>query len=205
MDTAQILLLAAALSIDALGIGMSCRLKGICLPAGSRLMVTLLSAILTGAAVAAGGWIGGSMADYVTEVIGSALLLLLGLAIILGAVRERYGVQKRQSRSPIRRTVHILTDPSSGDLDHSRRIELKEAVYMGAALSADSAAAGFGIGTDGVLLPVFCCLFQFLFLWLGEIAALSVQKRHIFKDDTMSMVSGGIILLLGILRFPRLV
>ena len=155
MNIAEMIILSAALSIDALGIGASCRLKGIKTPIISKLTIALISAVLTAAAVLTGGMISGFLTEKLAAVAGAILLIMLGIYIIYGAVSEDRKKITPADENPVETAAMILKKPDACDFDRSHSVELKEAIYIGAAISADSFAAGLGIGRDGLWIPVF--------------------------------------------------
>lgn len=201
MTLAETIILSAALSADALGIGASCRLKGIKTPLLSKATVSILSAVLTGAAVLFGCITENAAPAVITNTVGAALIIILGVYIIFGALNENRKQNLPDSgNNAVEKTARILTHPEYSDMNCSNRIEFKEAVYIGAAVSADSAAAGFGLGRDGWAVPVFCGLFQFIFLCIGDKIAHFAQKTNILKEIYFSIISGLILIIIGVIR-----
>lgn len=172
MDIISDAVFAAALSIDALGIGASCALRGIRLGAVTRLIVFIVCIAVTAAAVFAGGAVTAFFPWFPGEAVGALLLGGLGLYIIIGA----FGKSGEEADRPderqglIKSTAEILTHPDACDADRSKALDPREALFLGAALSADCFAAGIGSGVGGsdFLVPLFCGAFQVLFLCVGE-------------------------------------
>ena len=183
MNITGTIMLSAALSIDALGIGASIRVRGIRTPFLSRLTIAVVSGSLTAAAVFFGGLIGGALTENVVRTAGGILIMLLGTYIIIGALKEEFSSDSDDSRNTVEKAAGILTKPELGDMDRSKSIDLREALYIGAAVSADSFAAGFGLTYDDFLVPLFCAVFQLAFLCVqGSVFVQGLDVRRAGLD-----------------------
>lgn len=199
---------SAALSIDALAIGISCAARGVRIPAAARLVVCFVSAVITAAAVLSGGALSAVVPGSAARAFGAALLFFLGIYIIIGAFKKdsekdgpsvctRSSRQCGKAEKALRAVAGILKNPEKCDADHSKALDMREALYLGAALSADSFAAGFGagIGGAGLAVPVFCGIFQLVLLYFGELAG----RRFIRKakpDERILTASSGVLLII---------
>ncbi|MBQ8133095.1 MAG: manganese efflux pump [Clostridia bacterium] len=202
MNISEMLLLSAALSIDALGIGISCALRGIRTPLISKMVIALISAAVTAAAVFIGDVLGTIIPETAGSLLGTVMLTALGLYIVIGAIREKHKPVEEEKGKGINVIAKILRKPDSCDINCSKIVELTEACYIGAAISADSFAAGIGAGVGGgeVLIPVFCGLFQFGSLWLGELIGSSLSKVEKIDKMYFSVLSGIILIAIGTLK-----
>lgn len=200
MNITEMLILSAALSFDSLGIGASYRMRGIKMPAASRIAVSLISAGLTGAAMLCGNFIGGMTAGNIVRLAGAGLILFIGLFMILSGIREEILPSGGECDSVVEKTARALTRPELIDENRSKRIELREAVYIGAAVSADSFAAGFGLSAAEWLVPVFCGVLQFVFLCAGECIGSGAGKLRGVSSIWFSMIPGVILIIIGTLR-----
>lgn len=202
MNMSEMLLFSAALSIDAFGIGLSCALRGIKTPLISKLVIALISAAVTAAAVFIGDVLGTIIPEAAGSLLGTVMLTALGLYIVIGAIREKHKSEKEEKGKGINIVAKILRKPDSCDINRSKIVELTEACYIGAAISADSFAAGIGAGVGGreVLIPVFCGLFQFGFLWLGELIGSSLSQVQRIDKMYFSILSGIILIAVGVLK-----
>ena len=195
MEILEILLLSAALSIDALSIGASCGFGGIRMSFRARLIVLLVSVAVTGAAVGAGTLLNGVISALAGKLIGAALLLLIGGYMIVSTLLPKKEQNTREG--VFAASVRMLGSPETCDLDHSKTIDYKEACILGLALSADSFAAGLSAGIGGgyaLLTPLFCGAFQILFLICGEL--LAGRLRMLLRcDRKLFSVAAGMILI----------
>ena len=63
--------------------------------------------------------------------------------------------------------MQIMKDPICSDLDGSQSIDMKEAVFLGLALSSDAIGSGIGfsmLGANSLLFPLIAACFQLGFL-----------------------------------------
>lgn len=162
------LLLALAVSVDGLGVGLSCGLRKIKLSFSSLLVVSLVSA-----AVSFLSMIFGSLAVEIfnpdlAERLGAVVLLTLGLAIIFEVCFKNEkvgGIEKTllKFRIPLLGlAVQILKEPFRADEDLSGAISGREALALGTALALDALGIGFGAAAAGfslILVPlcIGCC------------------------------------------------
>ena len=207
MNMSEMLLLSAALSIDALGIGISCALRGIKTPFVSKMVIALISPVVTAAAIFIGDVLGTIIPETAGNLLGTVMLTALGLYIVIGAIREKHKTtyktaEKEETIGGLNIVAKILRKPDSCDINRSRIVELTEACYIGAAISADSFAAGIGAGVGGgeTLIPVFCGLFQFGFLWLGELIGGGLCKVKKIDKMYFSILSGIMLIAIGLLK-----
>ena len=211
----EMALLASALSIDAVNIGVSCGLDGVKIPCLSRMLIVLVTILTTGVSVMIGEMFQGKIPQSAGAFVSGGLLFLLGLYMLFCGVKK-YRAKKReqplnQQEGRVKKgrkrfsPVRVLSDAQCCDSDRSRRIEGKEAVVIGLALSGDSAAAGFGAGLGCgaavFFVPLLCGVFQYVFLLTGEKGAAHLRAKGVIRPEIFSMIAGGILLLTAAARF----
>ena len=101
-------------------------------------------------------------------------------------------------------TIEIIKNPISSDLDNSKLIDSKEALFLSFALSLDCFCIGIGgsiIGINYLLFPFFIASFQLLFLSLGNFFGRTLHKLNNLPDNIWSIISGTILVFIGFLRF----
>ena len=89
------------------------------------------------------------------------------------------------------------------DTDHSNNIDAKEAIFLGLALSIDSACVGIGsgiIGINDIVLPFLVASFQLVFLNCGNLVANSIAKYVNVSEYALSIFSSLILIFVGIFR-----
>lgn len=202
MNLYEILLISAALSIDALSIGASCAMRKIRIPFLSKMIICMIGCLVTFLSVAAGGFLCRIFPEKSGNYLSIAMLIFLGLYIIIGAFKKNDQNIQKKDYNYVEITAEIMKKPDSCDLDQSENIETGEAVYIGIAVSADSLAAGLGAGMGGTgyILPIVCGIFQFAFLYFGEKLGEKLSLSQKFSQKNFSIFSGMVFLLLALIR-----
>lgn len=180
MDTLSLILLAASLSIDALGIGLSYSIRKIKINFLPKIIISLISFIITYISIHFGTIVSEFIGILPAKIIGSSML------IIYGTITIYQGIKK---------------EPKNYDFDSSKNIDIKESIYVGIALSIDSFAGGLSYSIAGYksfLIPIIVGILQFLFLTGG----LFLGNKILFKKDIsskfLSIIAGTIFIVLAI-------
>lgn len=105
------ILLAFSVSIDSLGIGITYGIRNAKIKFLSRCILFVMSVFFTYCSFALGDFIKSILSELITNAISSGILVIIGILIIV--------------------------DPIPFDLDHSKAIDIKEALLLGTALSLD--------------------------------------------------------------------
>ena len=176
------ILLALSVSIDSLGIGITYGLKKTKITAISNIILFAISFCITCGSIFLGHYISALFSPTISTILGSSFLIILGV----------YNIYKTINKP--------LTDY---DIDHSNNIDAKEAIFLGLALSIDSACVGIGsgiIGINDIVLPFFVASFQLAFLNCGNLVANSIAKYVNVSEYALSIFSSFILILVGIFR-----
>lgn len=215
----NIFILAFSSSIDSFGIGITYGLRKINLSLLSNITLFIISIIITSLSILIGKNLNYILPEFITSLIGSLLLILMGSLIIFQVINEKE--KSEISKGTITEsllcsesqkiyqffikflgiTIQIIKDPMSSDLDNSKRIDIKESIYLGITLSIDSFCIGIGssiLGINSILFPILVSVFQIIFLSLGRLFALKVGKNAKIPDNTWNLVSGILLIFIGI-------
>lgn len=215
----NILILAFSSSIDSFGIGITYGLRKIKLSCLSSMTLFIISIIITSSSILIGKKLNYILPQFITSLIGSLLLILMGSLIIFQVISKKGN--KPISKSQISDsfaysesqkiykffikflgiTIQIIKDPISSDLDNSKKIDIKEATYLGITLSIDSFCIGIGssiLGISSILFPILVSIFQIIFLSLGRLFAIKVGQNTKIPDNTWNLVSGILLIFIGI-------
>lgn len=196
-----------SVNLDSIGVGISYGLRKIHIATGASVVIALCSVFYAALALYAGALLTNILPEWLGKTLGSAILLILGTGICLSAFRNAKPRAVKSARSfairPLGITISIVRDPVACDFDASRRIEPREALYLGLALSLDSIGVGIGAGLSGIttwFLPPLIGILQFVFLTLGT--ALGKRLRHETKlpPQIWTLLSGILLLILAVLR-----
>ncbi len=175
------LLLALSSSLDSLSIGITYGLRNTKISKSSQIILAIISIIVTTISIMIGGILKNFLSDIISKIIGSSILMLLGIIIIV------------QSRS----------NSSSFDFNNSNIIDPSEAVALGIALSLDSLFIGIGgsiFGLNISLFPILVALLQLFFLNLGNSLGRRLIKIANIPYDVWSTLSGVLLILIGIAK-----
>jgi putative sporulation protein YtaF len=102
-------------------------------------------------------------------------------------------------RKPANTFAGIIMDPNNADIDNSKNIELKEAIFLGVALNIDNIGGCFSAGILGFniyLVGMLSALISFISLWLGNY--LSSFFKNSALNKKISVIAGIVLILLGL-------
>lgn len=176
------ILLALSVSIDSLGMGITYGLKKTKITTISNIILFAISFCITCGSIFLGHYISTLFSPTISTILGSSFLIILGV----------YNIYKTINKPLI-----------DYDIDHSNNIDAKEAIFLGLALSIDSACVGIGsgiIGINDIVLPFFVASFQLAFLNCGNLVANSIAKYVNVSEYALSIFSSFILILVGIFR-----
>lgn len=171
------ILLAFSVSIDSLGIGITYGIRNAKIKFLSRCILFVMSIFFTYCSFAIGDFINSILSELVTKIISSGILILIGILII--------------------------ADPIPFDLNHSRAIDIKEALLLGTVLSLDSVCVGIGSSIGGyssVFFPLLVATFQLVFMSIGMFVGKKIIRNTNIPDKIWNLISGGIIIIFGIIK-----
>ena len=210
------IILALALSIDAFGIGISYGVRKIDFKVLSLAIISFIAFLFSSFSI----WFGNIIASFFSEKITSFISILI--LVILGLFIIKKGLEKNENIEPISIptinnehknlysffikslgiTINVIKTPSICDINHSLKIDPKEALYLGIALSLDCIGTSIAVSSfekNTFLFPVFIVIFQLTFLLLGTF----LGKKTIIKvldESKISIISGLILIVIGFLR-----
>lgn len=206
-----IMLLAISLSMDTLGISISYGIRKIKIPLSARLIICFISVLFTYIAVSFGNIMLMVIPANIAKLIGSGMMLLLGIFIIYQSVfAQEKNSKKRKFKNidivlkPLGITIKIIRNPAYGDLDKSKHIDPLEAIYLGTALSIDSFAAGISTSISGInssLIPIAVGACQLIFLFIGVNIGKKIVSSINIDSKYFVLISGLILVSLAIVRF----
>lgn len=184
--------LAFSMSIDAFGIGISYGIRRIRLPFLSALCLGIETFLILQLIL----WLGHQLAFLLpvafATTMGNVFLMLFGLWLC------KQSLPKKQDDAP-----SILQQPSGFDKNASSILEVKEALLLGALLSMDSFGIGICVATaemESSLLPILAAILQILFLTTGTWTGQHLQQSSQIKEAFWSMFSGGILIVIALIR-----
>lgn len=176
------LLLALSLSVDALGIGISYGLRNIKTPFPAKLMISFLSFTITAIAILCGNFILLFLPPEIAKWGGAIMLISLGVFVVFS---------------------NLLKKPEGYDADQSQHIDIKEAFFLGIALSIDSFGTGICsavMGLNSLYIPLMVALCQLLFLWGGSILGKKLRSVESLPSGVFTVLSGILLIVIALIR-----
>ncbi len=202
-----ITLLVLAVCIDSFATSITYGIGKIKIPFHCTLLINIIGAAMLAASL--------MLADFISDriSINSIKILSGGLLFIMGAVNLFFPFIKSifthckgkelTNFALVKKSILlvIFLDETKADLDKSKSLSVKEACFLGVALSVDSLASGFSGGLGicqgyfiyGVLLCFFLGLIGInLGAKIGRLISLRVSNRL-----DLSFLSGILLIILG--------
>ena len=209
------IILAISSSIDSLGIGITYGIKNTTISHIGKVILFSISFSITILSLWFGSIIKDIFPESFTKILGSLLLMFMGLFICFQSFKKD---SKEIIKSPISSsekiysffisflgiTVKIIKNPTSSDFDHSKTIDSKEALFLGLALSLDSFCISIGASIIGIsyhFFPFLVAVFQLFFLSFGNFLGTRLYKLTHLPDNIWSIVSGFLLILIGVFKF----
>ncbi len=189
MDAFAGTILAIAVSIDGLSVGIIYGMKGIRLPWSSQLIIVLATSCAFAFAMFFGNVAVRFFHPVLANFIGAIILLFLGAWSLLEAFSRKSSNKREKTVVAFRikslgLVVKILREPTMADINTSGVIDTKEALLLGVALALDAfgagfgaAAAGFGLGLTTILVSIASFVFLSIGLYIGRRKLVFLQKK----------------------------
>lgn len=207
------LFLAFCVSIDSLGIGITYGLKNTKLSLLSKIILFAVSLFFTYCSLSIGTILSSFLPENAGKIVGSIILIGMGLWILYQSFHKSENVsidvdvqEEKVFRLFIQSlgiTIQIIRNPISSDLNHSKRIEAKEAIFLGIALSIDSFGIGIGssiMGVNSILFPLLVATFQFFFLSIGRLVGEKITFSFHISKNIWNQISGILLIFIGIIK-----
>lgn len=194
MDLTQILLIPLAANLDNIGVGMAYGVKRVGISQKNNLIISLISLVDTAFFGYLGHYITYLIPLYWAKIIGSLLLILVGIWVGTGNYQRK--------RKMLTGWWEILLNPKEASFRNARSITWGETVLLGIALSINSMVGGFSAGIQGtnpLLIAVSIAIFSYLFLTLG----LHIGQKYAsgFVGENSNYLAGALLILIGVYQF----
>lgn len=207
------LVLALSVSIDSFGIGITYGIRNTKIYRTSKIILFMISILITSLSVQLGSFFNECFSEAITKWIGACFLILMGAWIIYQALTPKKEEIFTNTTSPtiyqfmirfLGITIQIIRNPISSDLDHSKKIDWKEAIYLGICLSIDSLCIGICssmIGYQSFIFPILVATFQLFFLSVGRLLGEKIFCISHIPENIWSILSGILLICIGVSRF----
>ena len=206
------IILAISASIDSFGVGITYGIKKTKISIAAIIVLLILSIFFTSVSITFGNILSSYISPSISSIIGASILILIGIFILYGAIFKNEKISKSKSEHKeysffikfLGITVNIIKDPINSDFDNSNKIDIKEAIFLGIAMSLDSISIGFGCSTIGInsfLFPLLTSFFQILFLCTGKVLGKKISSISSIPQNIWNIISGVILICMGIVKF----
>lgn len=184
----------------------------------NRIKIPLLSAVLisligTGMlmlSLGAADWVGSYIPPTTCKVLSFSVLFLIGLCNLfqnsVKAVLQKASDNSKKMSfrwSGISFMLSVCLDETKADADCSKVLSAKEALALGAALSIDSLATGFGsglIGQNYLLILVLALCMHMTAILLGHFLGKKVSQGSSARHLQLEWLGGAILMVLAFIR-----
>ena len=189
------LLLVTAVSLDGFAAALGMGSAGIKIPFRSAVVISFTGTLFLAVSSAAAGGARYVIPQGVCAAVSFILLTALGIFnIFKDRFRELLLKKDPKGDDP----AMLIFDGTAADKDHSKSISVKEAVVLSAALSADSAVTGIGVGLGEISLPIIAAMT----FAAGLISVAAGQKLGRMaasaKDHDLGKLCGILLIILAI-------
>jgi len=213
------IVLALALSLDGLGVGLAYGIRKIRIPFSSLITIALCSMLAMAVSMLAGHGLISLAGGLRTSTLGAVILMGVGtwqiaqaflhkpepeeeavpaLSYNIGMVEE--DLLFRIYLKPIGLSIQVLRTPAVADMDGSGTINFREALLLGLALNLDAVGAGFGAALAGFSLGIIpgVALSQLLTVSIGRGLGAKVIPQSIC--ERFAFLPGIVLILIGIFK-----
>ena len=201
------ILLVLALSLDSFVASLAYGANKIKIPFKCVIIINLVCAAFLTLAIFFGTLVKKLFPQNITIMISFTILIFLGIYYLFESIVKSY----LQKRSKIDRNVkfklfnvwiiiNIYIDETKADLDNSKNLSSKEALYLASALSLDSLAIGFGssLGNINYIHVILLSLiFGMIAIWSGLFIGKNLAKK---SKINLSWLAGIILIILAFLK-----
>lgn len=184
-------LLAISVSIDALGIGLSYGMR----KSKISLILNMLIGFIVFSMCLIGFLIGNVLSmffnDFILTIIGSAILLILGIQIIIKELIKYRKLNKRNI---------TINESKTNNIDE---ITFGDAISLAMAISMDAMAAGISaslIGIRTIFFPILVMIAHIIFLNLGMFLGKNAKNISIIPKNLWSIISGILLILIASMK-----
>ncbi len=203
----ETILLVLTLSLDAFVASIAYGANKIRIPFSSIFIINFICSLFLGFSVFLGYIIKKVLPGNLAGILSFSILLLLGVYYLLESFVKSY-LKKRSKKNrnlkiklfDIWVFIDIYVDETQADFNKSKNLNIREAVYLGAALSLDSLAVGFGSSLASINY-LHVILLSFFIGFISLYSGLFVGKQISQKSNiNLSWLSGIILISLAILK-----
>jgi len=196
--------LAISSNVDNFAVGVAYGVKKIKIGILSNLVIAGISALGTYLSMSVGEIISRFLSEDIANLLGSGVLLIIGIWSIWDTLRTEIEEKRNQRRSSVNELSYntFIEKPERADLDDSRTIDVKESITLAFALTINNLAGGVGGGISGLNIAI-TTLLTFIFSILGVTLGYFMGERFTTKlsGKISGIVSGLLIICIAVYEY----
>lgn len=199
------ILLVIALSFDSFLASLAYGTEKIKIPIKSAILISLVGVVFLGLSLYTASYIQQYLPQDIASILSFVIFFLMGLSSLFqGTIKSFLKLCQRKrlkfSCKGIFFVLDVYVETTKADFDHSKRLVLKEALYLAIALSIDSLVSGFAFGIHIYNpFPVLC--FSFCMGFFVVIAGSFIGcKTTAFANWNLSWLSGILFIILAVTK-----
>lgn len=183
----KLISIVIAVSLDGFGVGVTYGMRKIKIPFNALFIIVLCSGTIVMISMLIGHLLRLFISPTFTSIIGSAILIALGLFVLFTMLQSRFKnrMQAKKQGNTFSHFKTVLSKPASADKDRSGTISMKEALVLGTALALDAFGAGLGasmLGYSALLTAGLIATMSGLFVFTGlKVGFLLSKNKRLAK------------------------
>ena len=201
------LLLALASNLDNVGVGLAYGMRRVRVPLSSNVLIAAITAGGTLASVLFGNTIGKLLSPSLANILAGGILIAMGCWVVVKEAVALYRGRDQALLSTLSSSaeigylgkVHTIREnPLFADGDHSGKIDLKEALLLGLALTPNNLVNGAAAGMMDLsvgLMVLLVFLLSVATIWAGIEVGGQCGKRWL--GNIAGVASGALLIFVG--------
>lgn len=203
----ETMLLILVVSLDAFVASIAYGSKKIKIPFPSILIINIVSSLFLGLSILFGFLLKRIIPGNITTTISFFLLFILGIYSLFESLIKGYLSSRPNSSKKVKLKlfdisfiINIYIDETKADFDDSKKLDSKEALYLGTALSLDSLTIGFS-NSFGNINYLYTIVFSMIVGIMGVRSGLLLGEKIVKKSNiNLSWLAGTILIVLAFLK-----
>ncbi|MGJ7046110.1 sporulation membrane protein YtaF [Thermoanaerobacterium thermosulfurigenes] len=194
MHVISSLLFSISANIDNFTVAIAYGIKKIRIGILSNILIALVSGIGTFLSMSIGLLINRFLPTNISNIVGSLILIMLGLWFILDYYKKR-----KTYTFNFKNNYEILINSKIADTDNSKYIDMKESIILAFGLTINNLGLGIGASITGLNI-YFTTLLTIIFSLLSILLGFMLGNTYLAKifGNYAPLVSGILIVFLGI-------
>ncbi|SHI15364.1 sporulation membrane protein YtaF [Sporanaerobacter acetigenes] len=201
------LFIVVAICIDSLAIGIAYGMKKIKIPIKSLFMINIICTGILAIAMFLGDVAKKFLPGQLPTIISFLILLFIGIYFLVEGLINFFANKSKESKkkfeikfSNVKIIIDVVVDCTKADMNQSGDIDLKEAFYLGMALSLDALGIGFGSAL-GNINYIQVLVLSFIFNMAIILIGLFLGEKIVSKSKMeFSWISGLILIFLALCK-----